>query len=76
MKGTFDKTLGVFEYSNRIRIYWLSDGYEHKVVQHEQLDYEELCFEHTQPEIFTFVDVSDARDKFADLSASFMLKWW
>jgi hypothetical protein len=56
--------LGSFEYSNRIKIYWNKSGNIHTVTRHEQLDYEELCFEHTQPETLTTIDPIEARNYF------------
>lgn len=56
--------LGEFEYSNRVKIYWSKSGNIHTVRKHEQLDYEELCFENTEPERFVTTDSVAARDCF------------
>ncbi|MFA5559357.1 MAG: hypothetical protein WDA59_07925 [Methanofastidiosum sp.] len=64
--------LGSFEYSNRIKIWWKRQGNIHTVSKHEQLDYEELCFEHTEPEVYTTTDPVDAREKFFGLIQAFV----
>lgn len=56
--------LGEFEYSNRVKIGWKRQGNIHTVSKHEQLDYEELCFEHTEPEVFQTTDPVTAKEKF------------
>lgn len=64
--------LGEFEYSNRVKIYWSKSGNIHTVSKHEQLDYEELCFEHTQPEVLTTIDPIVARDTFKNWVQAFV----
>lgn len=56
--------LGEFEYSNRVKIYWSKSGNIHTVRKHEQLDYEELCFENTEPTVFTTIDPIAAKEIF------------
>ena len=56
--------LGEFEYSNRVKIYWSKSGNIHTVTRHEQLDYEELCFENTEPTTFMTMDFLIAEKKF------------
>ena len=56
--------LGEFEYSNRVKIYWSKSGNIHTVTKHEQLDYEELCFENTQPTVFMTTEPVEAKETF------------
>lgn len=67
-------TIGKFEYSTRIKILWVKNENIHIVSRHEQLDYEELCFEHTQPEILTTIDAIAARDTFVEWVNEFISK--
>ena len=65
--------LGMFEYAGRIRIYWTKSGNIHTVTRHEQLDYEELCFENTLPTAeFMTTDPVDARKAFVELVQEFV----
>ena len=58
--------IGAFEYIGRVRINWTKSGNIHTVKKHEQLDYEELCFEHTQPTVFMTTDPIEARKRFSE----------
>jgi hypothetical protein len=68
---------GYFEYSNRIRISLeIKQNGEinyYEVTKHEQLDYEELCYEHMQPEVFSTLNSLEANDKFARWVSDFLL---
>lgn len=64
--------LGEFEYSNRVKIYWSKSGNIHTVRKHEQLDYEELCFENTQPTVFMTTDPIAARSTFNEWVTEFV----
>ena len=65
-------TLGEFEYNGRVKIYWSKSGNIHTVSKHEQLDYEELCFENTRPEVLTTIDPMVARDTFKNWVSEFV----
>lgn len=67
---------GYFEYSNRIRISLEAKqnfGQYFVVTKHEQLDYEDLCYEHTQPEVFSTLDYASAKDTFFKWVNKFIL---
>jgi hypothetical protein len=70
-------TIAKFEYPG-IRISWVREEVESCftesydiVTKHEQRDYEELCFENTQPEEFKTINILDAREKFLEWVTEF-----
>ena len=56
--------VGYFEYANRVKISWSKGENIHTVKRHEQLDYEEGCFENMEPEVLTTLDPLVARNTF------------
>lgn len=64
--------IGAFEYIGRVRINWTKSGNIHTVKKHEQLDYEELCFENTLPVVFMTTDSVEARKTFMEWVQEFV----